>query len=132
VIVVDASVIIDLLLALPPRYQAIVDAIREHARELAAPHLLDAEVGQVLRRFVRTGSLDPARANDAIQDLLALGVTRYPHGPLLPRAFELRDSVTVYDGLYLALAEALRAPLLTGDAVLASVAGIRVRVDVLS
>ena len=74
----------------------------------------------------------PARAEQALQDFLALGLTRYPHVPLLARAFELRDNATVYDALYLALAEALGATLLTRDAALGVVPGHRARVEVLA
>jgi predicted nucleic acid-binding protein len=132
VIVLDASVVVDFVLALPPHRDTIVRRIGEHARELAAPYLLDAEVGQVLRRFVLAGTVAPNRAEQAIQDFLALGLTRYPHVPLLARAFELRDNATVYDALYLALAEALGATLLTRDAALGVVPGHRARVEVLA
>lgn len=131
-IVVDASVLVDFLLGLPPHYEEIRDRIRGDARGLAAPHLVDVEVGQVLRRLVRTRAIDLATAEEAIRHLLALGLLRYAHAPLLPRAFELRNSVTMYDGLYLALAEALGAPLLTRDAALSKSVGSRARVDVLA
>lgn len=131
-IVLDASVVVDFVLLIGPHHDTIVRRMGEHARALAAPHLLDAEVGQVLRRFVRAGSLSAARADDAIRDYLAIGITRYPHASLLLRAFDLRDNATVYDGLYLALAEALDATLLTRDVALGTVPGHRARVEVLS
>jgi predicted nucleic acid-binding protein len=132
VIVLDASAVIDFILALHPHSARITARVRAEAPNLAAPHLVDAEVAQVLRRFVRSGQVAPARAEQAIDDLGALPLTRYPHGLLLRRAFGLRDNVTIYDGLYLALAEALTAPLLTRDAALASVPGCRARVDVVA
>jgi predicted nucleic acid-binding protein len=132
VIVLDASVVVDLLLALPPHAQAISARVRAEAPRLAAPHLLDAEVGQVLRRFVRAGHLDVARAGGAIDDLAALPIVRYPHTQLLSRAFELRDNATIYDGLYLALAEGLGCALLTRDAAIAGLPGARARVEVLA
>jgi predicted nucleic acid-binding protein len=128
VIVVDASAVVELLVNAPAA-DAIGSRIRR-ARRLAAPHLLDAEVGQVLRRFVRGGQLSVLDAQAALLDLAALPITRYPNGPLLARAFELRDNATVYDALYLVLAEAMRVPLITRDAALARVPGHHARVDV--
>lgn len=131
-IVVDASVVVDFLLVQPPHYGAIVASLRAHERELVAPHLLDAEIGQVLRRLVRAGILDPTRADEALADFLALGIIRYPHAPMMARAFQLRDNTTFYDALYLALAEALGVSLLTRDGALGTVPGHRARVDVLA
>lgn len=96
---------------------------------LHAPHLLDLEVLHVLRRLVRRGNLTPSRAAEAVEDLLDLPLTRYPHVALAGRVWELRGALTAYDGAYVALAEALGAPLLTRDAALASVRGHRTRVE---
>jgi predicted nucleic acid-binding protein len=130
VIVLDASTVLDLLLDLPPHAHAIRRRIREETPGLLAPHLLDAEVGQVLRRYLRLRELTAERAEGALEDLRQLPLQRYPHGPLLDRAFELRENVTFYDGLYLALAEAADAPLLTRDARLGRVIGHRATVEV--
>lgn len=127
-IVADASVVVELLLGRAQPLQELVLA----GEQLAAPHLLDAEVGQVLRRFVLAGSLDVAAAQGALVDLDGLPLTRYAHRELLTRAFELRGNVTVYDGLYLALAELLEMSLLTADAALASVPGCTADVRVLT
>lgn len=121
ILVLDASVVVDLLLA-QPQAGAIAGALAA-APVLAAPHLLDAEVAQVLRRFILKELLEPDRAEAALDDLAALPITRYPHGPLLPRVLELRDNSTAYDGLHLALAEVLGATLLTRDQALATVPG---------
>lgn len=129
-IVLDASVLVDLLLDLPPHAATIAARIRREAPDLAAPHLADAEVGQVLRRFSTKG-LPAARAEAALGRLAALPFVRFPHTDLLARAFALRQNATVYDALYLALAEGLRAPLLTRDARLASIPGCRAKVEVL-
>jgi predicted nucleic acid-binding protein len=129
VIVVDASAIVDLLVP-GPGFRAISARVRG-ARSLAAPHLLDAEVGQVLRRFERAGVLTVADAGSALADLSALPIARYAHGPLLARAFDLRHNATIYDALYLVLAEATGAPLITRDAALAAVPGHRAAVEVL-
>src|SRR2546427_567108 len=111
-IVVDASVVVDLLLHIPPHAETIRQRLRREVPNLAAPHLLDAEVGQALRRYTLNGDLNPARADQALVDLAALPLVRYPHTALLRRAFDLRDNVSVYDALYVALAEAMQVPLL--------------------
>ncbi len=72
-----------------------------------------------------------ARATAAFEDLADLPIRRFPHTELLPRAFELRANATVYDGIYLALAEALEAPLLSYDAALADVPGCDAAVEIL-
>jgi predicted nucleic acid-binding protein len=80
-----------------------------------APHLLDVEVAQVLRRFVASGALAAPRAAEALTDLADLPLTRYSHEILLPRIWSLRANLTAYDAAYVALAEALDATLLTAD-----------------
>jgi predicted nucleic acid-binding protein len=126
VIVVDASVVVELLLDSPRG---------EHARSrmsetVHAPHLLDLEVAQCLRRYERSGQIASARARGALEDLSELPIERYPHDLLLPRVWALRSNATAYDAAYLALAEALQATLLTADAKMASVRGHRARVEV--
>ena len=128
--VIDASTAIDLLLEIEPHAGSIARLIAG-AGPLAAPHLLDAEVGQVLRRLVIGRALSAPRARDALDDLAALPIQRFAHGPLLARAFELRQNTTIYDALYLVLAEGLRAPLLTRDRALAAIPGHRAKVIVL-
>lgn len=92
-------------------------------QSLHAPELLDLEVAQVLRRLVREGTLSVPRAEAAIEDLLDLRITRYPHSVLLPRIWQLRHNLSAYDAAYVVLAEKLGATLLTRDAKLASAAG---------
>jgi predicted nucleic acid-binding protein len=94
-----------------------------------APHLLDVEVASALRRYARSGELDSARGSEVLEDLSDFPLVRYPHDLFLPRIWELRDSVTAYDAVYLALAEALDATLLTRDAALASAVAHRARVE---
>jgi predicted nucleic acid-binding protein len=130
VIVLDASAVLEWLLRLPAA--GLVEDRMARAATLHAPHLLDLEVAQVLRRFERAGALDPGRGAQALADLADLPLERYPHDLFLPRIWSLRDNVTAYDGCYLALAEALRAPLVTCDARLAGVPGHGAVVEVLA
>jgi len=131
VIVLDASAAVDGLLGTAPYASIIHPILHEHAGEVHAPHLLDAEVGSVLRRYVLGRRMSVERAERVIDRLGQLGITRYPHLPLLPRAMGLLRSLTVYDGLYVALAEALGAPLVTRDASMARVARRLVDVKVI-
>ncbi len=130
-IVADASVVVDMFLG---RGGVAGDELRERlANEelVSAPHLLDAEVGQALRRLSMQREMTVNRATTSLQELAALPIRRYAHGWLLPRAFELRSNVTIYDGLYLALAEVLGVPLLSCDAALGDVPGCRAAVEIL-
>lgn len=120
--VVDASCIVELLLR-GPSHVAIEDCILTHEGELCAPHLLDVEVSQVVRRHLTIGQMSEKRANDAIADLEDFPIERYPHTELLPRIWQLRDNLTAYDAAYVALAEALDAPLITCDKKLARSSG---------
>lgn len=107
----------------------MADRVADPRESLHAPHLLSVEVTQVLRRYVRTGVVDRTLAEGALIDLDELDVARYDHEPLLPRMWELRDDVTAYDAAYIALAEALAAPLLTLDERLADAPGHRATVE---
>ncbi len=119
-IVVDASAIVS---ALTDRsVPSLVERLRTE-RYLHAPHLIDVEVTQALRRLARTGRLSVDRASDARVDYVNLRIRRYRHVPLLGRVWELRDAMTAYDAAYIALAEILRAPLVTCDAHLARASG---------
>jgi predicted nucleic acid-binding protein len=116
VTVLDASAAVDLLLDAPPFATRIREHLLAAAAGMHAPHLLDAEVAQVLRRFVLAGVLRSDRAERAVERLGQLPITRYPHLALVQRALELRRNLTAYDAIYVALAEALGVPLLTRDA----------------
>lgn len=129
-IVVDASVVVDLLLG-PGGVVGDELAERFRRREvICAPHLLDVDVAQTLRRYSLGGKLPDSQANELMSNLRDLPINRYSDTVLLPRAFELRMHSSVYDGIYLALAEALDRPLLTTDPSLALVEGCRARVEV--
>jgi predicted nucleic acid-binding protein len=90
---------------------------------LHVPHLLDIEVAQVIRRYAPNGEIDSERGRAALADLADFSISRYPHDFLLPRVWDLRNSLTAYDAVYVALAEALDAPLLTRDKRLATARG---------
>lgn len=126
-IVVDASVVLDLL-ARPPDVETVEERLFEDAA-WNAPHLIDLEVAQVLRRWVRAGRLEADRAKRSLDLLDDLPIHRWPHRHLLSRIWDLRENLTAYDGAYAALAEALECPLVTRDARLAGVPGIRARVE---
>lgn len=85
-----------------------------------APHLLDAEVAHVLRRYANAGEISEERGREALSDLADFPIRRYPHGFLLTRVWTLRSNFTAYDAIYVALAEALNARFLTRDQRLAA------------
>lgn len=95
-----------------------------------APHLVDAEVLSALRRQAAAGVLTPAQARQAIDVWARLGMNRYAAAPFMERVWELRETVTAYDAMYVALAEALDCPLVTADARLSRAPGIRCAVTV--
>lgn len=102
------------------------DAVRSKLDDAAvAPHLVDAELGQGLRGLVLRGLLDNDAAARSMIDAQHLVVDRFPHPPLSSRAWELRENVSFYDGLYVALAELVDLPLVTADAKLANAHGPR-------
>jgi predicted nucleic acid-binding protein len=126
VIVLDASGAIDWLLQTAVG-QRIETRIYSRGESLHAPHLLDLEVAQVLRRLVREVAVSAPRADEALQDLLDLRITRYPHFIFLPHIWRLRHNLSAYDAAYVALTEQLGATLVTRDARLAAACGRGVR-----
>jgi len=129
-IVIDASAAIELLLRTELGARVEVRAL-DPSERLHAPHLLDLEVAQVLRRLTLLKEITAARAREALEDFSVLVVERSSHRELLPRIWELRDSMTAYDGAYVALAEALDAPLMTCDGKLARAHGHGALVELL-
>ena len=121
-IVLDASAAVDWLLQTTAG-QNIERRIYSHNETLHAPHLLDLEVTQVLRRLAMQGMVSAHRADEAFSDLLDLRITRYPHLVLLPRMWQLRHNFSAYDAAYIVLAEKLGAVLVTRDGRLASASG---------
>ena len=102
------------------------------AGDVAVPDLADIETISVLRRRWLSGDLAARRFRSAVEDLLALPLARFPTGPFMPRAYELRANVTPYDASYVALAEGLSCTLLTADARLARAPNLRCPVEVLT
>ena len=128
-IVLDASAAVEVLLqtaAGAPMTARLLDP----AESLHAPHLLDVEVAQILRRFVRRGEVVPDRARQALDDLASLPLERYSHEILMSRVWVLRENLTAYDATYVALAEILEATLLTRDARISRAPGHAARVEV--
>jgi len=122
VIVLDASAAVDWLLQTSAG-QRIEQRIYSHNESLHAPHLLDLEVTQVLRRLAREGTVSAHRADEAVRDLLDLRITRYPHFVLLPQIWQHRHNLSAYDAAYVVLAKKLGAALVTRDRRLASASG---------
>jgi predicted nucleic acid-binding protein len=128
VLVIDASVLAVALLDDGPEGDLVRHRLR--GEQLAAPGLIDLEVASVWRGLARGGHLDARRVGLALNDLRDLPIQRVEHTPLLARCWELRDNLTIYDAAYVALAEALQAPLLTGDRRLARATGTRCVIEV--
>jgi predicted nucleic acid-binding protein len=129
VIVLDASAAIEWLLQSPAGIK-IERRLFSPSESLHAPHLLDVEVAQVLRRYVRENIISAQRGQEALEDLTDVPLSRYPHDFLIPRVWELRATLTAYDAVYVALAELLDAPLLTCDGKIASASGHSANVEV--
>lgn len=122
-IVVDASIVASALADDGTDGERVRERLA--GEQLFAPELLDLEVVSVWRRAARSGRLPERRANQALDDLVALPLARSPHQPLVDRVWELRDNLTAYDAAYVALAEALDSPLLTADEPLSRASGTR-------
>lgn len=127
-IVLDASAAIELLLNTRLGAQ-VADKISASGETLHAPHLLDVEVLHAVRRLSAAGEIGVRSATQVLTDLAELPVTRYPHEELIDRAWRMRASVTAYDAMYVALAEALDATVLTCDGPLARAHGHRAEID---
>jgi predicted nucleic acid-binding protein len=128
VIVPDASAVLEVLLRTPSA-KAVEMRLFDPRQTLHAPHLLDVEVAQVIRRYSSSGEIDGDRGRAALADLSDLPLRRYPHAFLLPRVWDLRNNLTAYDAIYVALAEALDAPLLTRDKRLLQAPGHHARIE---
>lgn len=128
-IVVDASVLANIV----ADDGKIGDAARARlaaSGKAAAPDLADVETVAVLRKRWLASDLTASRFKSAVEDLVALPIVRYPTGPLMHRAYELRANVTAYDATYVALAEGLNCVLLTADGRLTRAPALKCRVEI--
>lgn len=128
-LVVDASCLCQVVMSGPG-----AEELRERMAadpEHAAPHIVDVEVFGVIRREHLRGRLDRTEATQAVEDLESWPAERFGHRPLLGRAWQLRDTVRGWDAMYVALAEALDAVLLTTDLRLAAASGPTCRIETL-
>lgn len=122
-VVVDASVAVALLVDSGPEGAWAEQSLA--GQQLVAPHLMPVEAANILRRAAARGDISADAAALAHSDLLALGVDLFPYEPFASRVWELRENLTAYDAWYVALAEAVGAPLATLDGALARAAGPR-------
>jgi predicted nucleic acid-binding protein len=127
-VVLDASAALHAL-ARRPADPALLRRIATED-DIGAPHLIDVEVLQVLRRLVRIGDLTADQATDVRRDFEAMPILRFPHTGVADRTWELRHNLTAHDATYVALAEAMGCPLITSDARLAKASGHRADVEV--
>jgi predicted nucleic acid-binding protein len=125
--VVDASVVLDLLVAHPraASARAALEGI-----DGVAPELLDAEVLNVVTRYVRRGEMSEERARQALELLIEADIERFPIAPLVLDAWTLRHNLSTYDAFYVALARSLGCPLVTCDRALAGAPGLGITITV--
>jgi predicted nucleic acid-binding protein len=119
VIVADASAVLEVLLNTPAASEVGLYLFAD-GETIHAPYLIDLEILQALRRYARTSEMGRLRAEQALRIYADMLLNRYPHEALLHRIWELRHNFTAYDAAYIALAEALDAPLVTCDRALSS------------
>lgn len=129
-IVIDASALLEFLLQTPLGTRVETRLFRD-ADEFHVPHLVDVEVVQALRRLVRAREVSSSRAAEAVADLVELDLHRHGHVELLARAWRLRDNIGAYDAMYIALAEALDATIVTCDGPLANASGHRATIELI-
>lgn len=127
-IVADGSVLVVASTDSSDRGRAVRSRLDEDG-PVAAPHLVDAEIGQGIRSLLLRGLLPAADADTSRRSAHALVAMRFAHRPLSARSWELRDNVSFYDGLYVALAETLAATLFTADRKLAGAIGPRCPIE---
>jgi len=129
--VLDASALLELILH-TPKSVLVAERIADPAEGLHVPHLVDVEIAQALRRYVRVEDLDAAGAAEALADLHALDLQRHAHEPLLDRVWTLRENLSAYDATYVALAEVLDTKVLTCDAPLSRAPGMVRRIELIT
>jgi predicted nucleic acid-binding protein len=131
VIVLDASAAVEWLLQSEKAEAIESRAFAKATSQWHAPHLLDIEVAQAMRRLTAAKVVSAARARQALDDLADLPMVRYPHDWLLDRIWQLRSNLTASDAAYVALAEALDVPLITCDSRIKRASGHTARVEVI-
>ena len=125
-VVVDASATAQALMPGGAQLLTRLGTMRCHA-----PHLVDAELGSVLRRAVAVGAIQPTTAEAALYAVDSLVQYRYPHAVVAAAAWRFRRNLSYYDSLYVALAARLGYPLLTTDARLARAPGLPCEVELI-
>lgn len=130
-IVLDASAAVELLLVREAS-ESVAARMADPDVSIHAPAILGVEVAAALRGLVRGGHASAARASVALSDLAAGGIVLHDPTPLLARVWRLRDNLTPYDAVYVALAEVLDATLVTMDARIGRAPGLRARIDVVT
>lgn len=130
-IVLDASAAIEWLLV-RDLGAAVTTRFKNPDVAVHAPSLIGIEVTAALRGLVLGGHTRPERASLALADLTASDISLHDPTPLLPRAWEMRENLTVYDAVSVALAEVLDATLVTADARIAKAPGLRAEIDVVT
>lgn len=120
-IVIDASALLEVLLETPAA-DGVRDWIGIPGETVHAPHLIDLEIAQVVRRLTALHLVEVERGRAALLDLARFRLRRYAHFQLLPDIWQFRNNLTAYDAVYVALARVLDAPLLTRDSRLLSAA----------
>ena len=126
-IVVDASALLEVLLRTAAA-ETVERRLFVSRQTLHAPHLIDVEVARVVHRYAAAGEMAPEHGAAALADLATMPLRRCSHDFFLPRVWALRHNLTAYDAVYVALAEALDAPLLTRDQRMAAAAGHHARI----
>jgi predicted nucleic acid-binding protein len=121
-IVLDASIVTAVVAQDDERARSL--RARLAGERLLAPELVDVEVASAIRRARRSRRLRDERAMRALAELALLPLSRVSHTLLLHRIWDLRENLTAYDAAYVALAQLLDAPLMTGDAPLARAPGL--------
>jgi predicted nucleic acid-binding protein len=130
VIVVDSSAMTELVLE-TPRGRRVEARLFRDGDELHAPHLMDVEVLRAVRRYVLKKDIDSDRAEQALLDLVDFRIHRHEHFGFLWRAWQLRHNLAAYDAMYVVLAEALDATVVTCDGPLGDAPGHLARVEVI-
>lgn len=115
-IVLDASAGLEMLLASSPAAPRVWDRLDQPGVTVHVPHVFDLEIVNALRRRLRAGDVSHAEAALALKNLTDMRVTRHAHWPLQTAIWRLRDALTAYDAVYVALAKSLNAPIITLDA----------------